>query len=168
MRVIRIELIALLHSNDDNLSLASEEMRAMLVREIASMDAEITEDVRQRASAYFPENYSVFVRTRLDSQELSTLTELWVVDPTVRWPAGLLSRSAWKLLSPMLAHVVEESYESRLQRVKVDIDPSRIKVISLIPTRGWRDPVLLSIAMVILTSIYWLFAHNWLMGLIGF
>ncbi len=164
MRVIKLELIAKVRSDDSSISLVSDELRSMLFKELEAMDTEITDAVRQRASSYFPTDYSVFARTLLDSGGSAAITELWVVDPTIRWPFGLLTRSAWKLLAPMLAHVVEDAFEARLQNVSFDIDPKTIKITVLTPTRTWRDPVILSVLMVILTSVYWLLVHDWLMA----
>lgn len=164
MRVIKLELVAKVRSDDNSISLVSDELRSMLFKELEAMDTEITDAVRQRASSYFPTDYSVFARTLLDSGGSATMTELWVVDPTIRWPFGLLTRSAWKLLAPMLAHVVEDAFEARLQNVSFDIDPRTIKITVLTPTRTWRDPVILSVLMVILTSVYWLLVHDWLMS----
>ncbi len=160
MRVIRMELVAKLTSDDSNISLSSDELRKVLFQEIQLMDSEITDLVRQRANSYFPENYSVFVRTHLDPAGSKATTELWIVDPTVRWPFGLLTRSAWKILAPMLAHVVRESFESRLQSISLDIDPKCIRITDLTPMRTWRDPVILSFMMVVMTSIYWLYIHE--------
>jgi hypothetical protein len=164
MRVIRMELIAKLRSEDKSISLASDELRKILFQQLESMDLEITDVIRQRASSYLPANYSVFARTHLEPEGSVATTELWIVDPTIRWPFGLLTRSAWKLLAPLLAHVVRESFESRLQNVSLDVDPNNIKVMALTPTRTWRDPMLLSILMVILTSAYWLYLHGWIKG----
>ena len=167
MRVIMMELVADFRSDDSNISLSSDELRRILFEEIQAMDAEITDLVRQRASSYFPENYSVFVRTHLDPAGSRAITELWIVDPNVRWPFGLLTRSAWRILAPMLGHVVREAFESRLQAISLDIDPQRIKITSLTPTRAWRDPVVLSILVVVLTSIYWLYLHQPIKGWFG-
>lgn len=162
MRMIKMELIAKVRSDDSNISLVSDDLRSMLFQELEAMDAEITDAVRQRASSYFPTDYSVFARTNLDSGGSAAITELWVVDPTIRWPFGLLTRSAWKLLAPMLAHVVEDAFEARLQNVSFDIDPKTIRITVLTPTRTWRDPVILSVLMIVLTSVYWLLVHDWL------
>jgi len=165
MRVIKMDLVAAIRSNDSNLSLTSDQLRRVLFQEIQAMDSEITDAVRQGASSYFPENFSVFARTYLDANGSTAVTELWVVDPNVRWPFGLLTREAWKILAPMLAHVVQTAFESRLQNITFDIDPKAIKITALTPTRTWRDPVLLSILMVVGTSIYWVFFHDWIKAL---
>jgi len=165
MRVIQLVLHAKIGSDDSNISLSSDELRTMLFDEIEAMDAEITDAVRQRASSYFPKTFTVFARTYLDYNGSAAVTELWVVDPTVRWPFGLLTRSAWKILAPMLSHVVQDSFEARLQNISFAIDPKTIKIKALAPTRTWQDPALLSILMVMLTSLYWIYFHDWLTAL---
>jgi hypothetical protein len=186
MRIIKVELPGSLTSADASISLASEEIRAQLFRQIRAIDYELSEHVRQRASTYFPPSYSVFVRTLLpagqgrgpESDAVQTegerragklpqngpnlLTELWIVDPTIRWPQGLLTRSAWRLLVPALAHAVGESYQARLEGILVSMDEKRARLTVLAPTRGWRDPVLLAVFVLILTSLFWLIAQPWL------
>jgi len=163
MRVIKIELPATLSANDPNISLASDEIRAQLFREIRDLDYELNETVRQRARTYFPESYSVFVRTLLAPDRIGTTTEMWVVDPTIRWPAGLLTRSAWRLFIPILSHVARDAMTSRFQAITFDMKEKDAKITVLAPTRGWRDPVLLSIAVFVLTNAYWIWVHPYLM-----
>ena len=122
------------------------------------MDYELSELVRQRAAGYFPPSYSVFVRTQLAPDKIATLTELWVVDPNIRWPAGLLTRSAWKLFIPVLAHVVQEATLQRFPTLHVDMAEKDARVTVLAPTRSWRDPVILSVAVFVLTTAFWLLA----------
>ncbi len=158
MRVIRIELPATLGSADPAISLASDEIRTQLFRELKALDAELNETVRQRAKSYFPESFSVFVRTHLAPDKLGTTTELWVVDPNIGWPAGLLTRRAWTLFIPILAHVVRDAMSSRFHGVSFDMREDAAKVDVLAPTRAWRDPVVLSIVVFILTCLFWLYA----------
>ena len=143
MRVIKIDLPATLRSADQGVTLASDEIRDQLFRELKSMDYELSELVRQRASGYFPPSYSVFVRTQLLPDTIGTRTELWVVDPTIRWPAGLLTRSAWRLFVPVLAHIVKEETMQRFPTLEVDMTEKDARVsvrapllrASLSPTR---------------------------------
>ena len=160
MRVIRMELVAQLKPDDRRSGLSSDEIRATLFQEIRSLDYEITDIVRKRASSYCPNDYSVFVRTHLEPAGSRAITDLWIVDPTVRWPFGLLTRSAWKILAPMFAHVVRESFAARLQSTAFDINLKCIKITALTPTRTWRDPVILSVITVVLTSAYWLYLDD--------
>jgi len=162
MRVIKLELPGAISSLDATISLASEELRAQLLRQIQAVDYELSEHVRQRASSYFPPSYSVFVRTLFVPDELRTLTELWIVDPTIRWPQGLLARSAWRLLVPVLAHTVREAYHARLQSVAIQIEEKQARLTVLAPVRGWRDPVLVGIGVFILTTLFWVAAQPWI------
>jgi len=156
MRVIKIDLPARLSSADPDITLASDEIRAQLFRELQALDQELSEQVRQRAAGYFPPTYSVFVRTQLLPERIGTLTELWVVDPNVRWPAGLLARSAWRMFVPVLAHVVKDTTSQRFPSLVIDMNERDARVTALAPTRTWRDPVILSIAVFVLTSVFWL------------
>lgn len=162
MRVIKVDLPANLRSSDPSVTLASDEIRAQLFKELKAMDYELSELVRQRAAGYFPPSYSVFVRTQLAPDKIATLTELWIVDPHVRWPAGLLTRSAWRLFIPVLAHVVKETTSQRFHALDVEMAEKDARVTVLAPTRSWRDPVLLSGAVFVLTTLFWLVANPWL------
>jgi hypothetical protein len=167
MRVIKIELPAGMSSANPNVSLASDEIRNQLFQELKNLDVEINEMVRQRARSYFPESYSVFVQTRLAPDQIATTTELWIVDPTIRWPAGLLTRSAWRLFIPILAHVVREAMSSRLPGVKFLLNEQDATISVLAPTRGYRDPVIIAVAVFILTTLYWVLAHPYLTLSVG-
>lgn len=167
MRVIRIELPATLGSADPAISLASDEIRSQLFRELKALDAELNETVRQRAKSYFPESFSVFVRTHLAPDKLGTTTELWIVDPNIGWPAGLLTRRAWLLFVPILAHIVREAMSSRFQGISFDMreDAARVQVFA--PTRTWRDPVVLSLIVFILTNLLWLYGMPYILPTLG-
>lgn len=156
MRVIKIDLPATLTPVDPELSLASDEIRGQLYRELANLDTQINENVRARARSYFPEAYSVFVRTMPDPDRVRTTTTLWIVDPNVRWPAGLLTRSAWRLFIPIFAHVVREAMSSQMPGVKFHIKEQDARIAVLAPTRGYKDPVVLIVATALLTSLFWL------------
>jgi hypothetical protein len=167
MRVIKIELPASLSPVDPNISLASDEIRDQLFQEISSLDTEINEMVRQRARAYFPEAYSVFVRTLLAPDRVGTATELWIVDPTIRWPGGLLTRSAWRLFIPIFAHVVREAMSSRLSGVKFLMKAQDARISVLAPTRSYKDPVVVGVVVFLLTTIYWLLIHPYVALTLG-
>jgi hypothetical protein len=168
MRVIKIDLPASLSPVNPEISLASDEIRNQLYRELANLDNEINEIVRERARSYFPEAYSVFVRTVANPDRVGTATTLWIVDPNVRWPAGLLTRSAWRLFIPIFAHVVREAMTSQMPGVKFHIKEQDARITVLAPTRSYKDPVVLVIATVLLTTLYWLVIQphisQWLAG----
>ena len=162
MRVIKIDLPASLTPVDPEISLASDEIRAQLYQELANLDTQINEDVRERARSYFPETFSVFVRTMPDPTRVGVSTQLWIVDPNIRWPAGLLTRSAWRLFIPIFAHVVGEAMKQQLPGVKFQIREKDAKISVLAPTRSFKDPVLLVIATFLVTTLYWLLIHPYL------
>lgn len=166
MHVIKVELPGSLRSADPSVSLASDEIRAQLYRQMEAIDHELSEHVRQRASSYFPPTYSVFVRTLLP-EHLHTMTELWIVDPGTRWPQGLLTRSAWRLLVPMLAHTVREAYQARLEGVAVAIEEKEAKITVLAPAHGWRDPFLLGGLVFLATTLLWLIVQPWISDLVS-
>ena len=159
MRVIKIDLPANMSPVDPEISLVSDEVREQLFRELAELDTEMSELVRQRARAYFPENYSVFVRTMLLPDRVGVSTELWIVDPNIRWPAGLLTRSAWRLFVPIFAHAVKEAMTSRMPGVRFHMREKDAKVSVLAPTRTFKDPLVLFITTFLLTTLYWLVVH---------
>jgi hypothetical protein len=159
MRIIRIELPVTLTAADPSISLASDEIRRQLFRELRALDHELSEVIRQRAKSYFPESYAVFVRTLLSPDRVATTTELWIVDPTIRWPAGLLTRRAWRLFVPILSHIVRDGMESKLAAVTFDIDEADAQITVFGPTRTWRDPVVIAVAMFLLTTLYWFYLN---------
>lgn len=159
MRIIRIELPARLTAVDPSISLASDEIRGQLFRELHALDHELSEVIRQRAKSYFPDSYSVFVRTLLSPDRIATTTELWIVDPTIRWPAGLLTRRAWRLFVPVLTHIVRDGMSSKLGAVSFDINEADAGITVFGPTRTWRDPVVVAVAMFILTTLYWFYVN---------
>jgi hypothetical protein len=167
MRVIKLDLPAVYRSADPEVSLVSDEIRKQLFNELQRMDYEISEYVRQRASGYLPPNYSVFVRTQLRPEKTGAVTELWIVDPTVRWPAGLLTRSAWKLFVPILSNLVRDTTMERFHGVEVDMQEKDARVSVLAPTRSWRDPVILSTAVFALTTFLWLVVVPFLRSTFG-
>lgn len=171
MRILKIELSAALHSTNPDVSLASEELRAQLFREMEGLRYELGERIRQRASTYFPPEYSIFVRLYFAPENTFVVTHIWVDDPTVRWPAGLFARRAWKLSIPILSHVVKDTFQSRVQSVEMRFSEKDARIVSFAPRRGWLDPVILTVLVALLTSAYWLFLQipirNLLRGLTG-
>jgi hypothetical protein len=159
MRVIKIDLPASMSPVDPEISLVSDEIRNQLFRELAEIDTEMNEAVRQKARSYFPDHFSVFVRTVLSPDRVGIRTELWIVDPNIRWPAGLLTRSAWRIFIPILSHVVKDAMSSRMPGVKFHMKEEKAKITVLAPTRGYKDPVILVFLAVILTSLFWLIVH---------
>ena len=90
---------------------------------------------------------------------VATSTELWIVDPTVRWPAGLLTRSAWRLFIPIFAHIVRDAMSSRMPGIKFNLRDQDGRITVLAPTRSYKDPVILVLATFLLTTLFWLVIH---------
>ena len=107
MRIFKIELPATIESVDPDVSLASDLLREQLRRELDALKEELGESVRRRAIAYFPSDYTVFVRFSFWVDDNRAKVTLWIDDPTVRWPSGLFARRAWKLSIPIVTHIVK-------------------------------------------------------------
>jgi hypothetical protein len=164
MRILKIELPATIASIDPDVSLASDLLREQLRRELDALKDELGESVRQRVVAYFPSDYTVFVRFHfwVDSNRAKVI--VWVDDPTVGWPSGLFARRAWRLSIPIVTHIVQETFQSRAKSIVIAIDEKRARIVSFAPLRGWQDPVILTAAVVLLSAGYWLFLHPWIWG----
>jgi hypothetical protein len=164
MRIHKIELPATIASIDPDVSLASDLLRDQLRRELDGLTAELGEGVRRRAVAYFPPDYTVFVRFSFSFwvDDNRAKVTLWIDDPTVRWPSGLLARGAWKLLVPIVTHVVKETFEARVKSIRIDIDEKKARVASFAPARAWNDPVILTATVTLLSAGFWLFLHPWI------
>ena len=162
MRVIKIVLPAAPRALDDSVSLSFSETRSQLYNELAVFDADLNSLIKAKAEAYFPAHYSVFARTHRDDMRNIVTTELWVVDPTIRWPAGLLTRSAWRLFIPVMGHVVRDAYAERITGAAVNVREDEASITVLAPTRGWRDPIILSGIVLVLTTAFWLLAWPYL------
>jgi hypothetical protein len=167
MRIFKIELPATITSVDPDISLASDQLRAQLSRELEALIHELGENVRQRAATYFPPEFTVFVRFEFFTEDNRAQVTLWIDDPTVSWPSGLFARRAWRLLVPMVTHVVRESFEARVQSIRIDIDEKKARVASLAPARAWNDPVILAVLVTLLGAAFWLVVSPWIWGLLG-
>ena len=162
MRIFKIELPATLTSVDPDISLASDPLREQLRRELDALTHELGENVRQRAATYFPPEFTVFVRFAFFTDDSRARVTLWIDDPTVRWPGGLFARRAWRLLVPIVIHIVRETFEARVRSIRMEIDEKRARVASLAPARVWNDPVILTAVVTLLGAGYWLFVHPWI------
>jgi hypothetical protein len=162
MRIFKIELPATLTSVDPDISLASDPLREQLRRELDALTLELGENVRQRAATYFPPEFTVFVRFAFFTDDSRARVTLWIDDPTVRWPGGLFARRAWRLLVPIVIHIVRETFEARVRSIRMEIDEKRARVASLAPARVWNDPVILAAVVTLLGAGYWLFVHPWI------
>ena len=157
MRVLRIELRASLHANSPSIKFQDEEVRRRFYDEMDGLIPELTEISRRRIASYFPADYSVFVRIKFEPAADTANIVIWVDDPTIRWPAGLLARRAWKLSVPVLSHALSETFDQRIQGVAMRFERSSARITSLAPMRIWSDPIVLIIGVFGATTLFWLF-----------
>jgi hypothetical protein len=160
MRILWIELPAQLGSSNEDVSLSSPEIRQMLFQELEGIRHDLEHLIEARISSYFPQDYEVSVRLHSDRNSPSMQIIVWVSDPNIRWPAGLLARRAWNLSVPILAHVVEEAFSEQVQNVDLKIDKAKARVKAFASTRFWKDPLVLAVAVFVLTTLYWNFVHQ--------
>ncbi len=164
MRVIRVELPSQVQPKDPSSSPASDEQREAVLQRLQAAEYEISEHVRFRAASYFPSRFSVFARTLWEKDRSGIINEIWVIDPDVRWPQGLLTRRAWGLFVPVLGHIAREMTEQRVPEVTLVANEKAAKVTVLSPTRTWRDPLVLSVGVFAATTLLWLVAVPYLTG----
>jgi len=157
MRVLRIELRATLVANNPSVRFDTEGVHRQFYEEMAGLIPELTEVSRKRIASLFPSDYSVFVRMTLQPEADSANIRIWVDDPTIRWPAGLLARRAWKLSVPVLSHALSDTFEQRIQGISMQIERSNACITSLAPMRIWSDPVVLIFGIFGLTTVFWLY-----------
>lgn len=159
MRILRIDLPAWLKSNNSQINLKSETVREQLRREMDSLRGELGEVIRERASAYFPPEYTIFVRISFEAGTNRANATVWVDDPNVRWPAALFARRAWALSIPILSHIIKETFEERVQSISMEINENKARIDSFTPLRGWSDPVILTIIVLFLSGGFWYFVQ---------
>jgi hypothetical protein len=164
MRIFKIELPATLRSTDPDVSLASDGLREQLGRELDALRHELSETVRARAATYFPSDYTVFVRLTFSVEDNAARVVLWIDDPNVRWPNGLFARRAWRLSVPIMSHIVKEIFDARLRAIRFDVNERKARVAAFGPTRGWTDPVILTVVVALATTFYWFVLHPWFWG----
>jgi hypothetical protein len=162
MRICKIELPATIRSSDPDISLAADGLREQLRRELEALTSELGESVRQRAAAYFPSAFTVFVRFIFWVDDNRAKVTVWIDDPTLRWPNSLLARRAWALLIPIIAHIVKETFEARVKSIHIDIDEKKARVASFASARAWNDPVILAVGVALISAGYWLLVHPWI------
>jgi len=164
MRIFKIELPAAIKSIDPDISLASDALREQLRRELDALTHELGENVRQRAATYFPADFTVFVRFTFQTEANRADVTLWIDDPTVRWPSGLFARRAWRLLLPLVTHIVRDTFEARVTSIRIDIDEKKARVVALAPARAWNDPAIVAAVVTVIGAGYWLMVHPWVWG----
>lgn len=164
MRILKIQLPATFRSTNPDIVLGTNELSRWLFQELEGMRSDLVDAIRSRVAAYFPAYYEVFVRLQLDPQAQEVRIIVWVDDPKIRWPAGLLARRAWGLSVPILAYVAHDTFSERLEHVELVVDEAKARVDAFAPARFWMDPLVLTIAVATLTTLYWLTLHQPLMN----
>ena len=167
MRIVKIELPGLLHAKDAGLNLDDPTVCARLMRELDGLRGELADRIRAKAAVYLPPTYTPFVRVAFDPQGApAARVVVWIDDPTVTGVSGLLARRAWQLSVPILAHIVREAVQERLQTLAIEVDESRAKVSAFAPARGYTSPAAIALAVALLSALYWLYAHAALLALL--
>lgn len=158
VRILKIDLPGSFQSGNPDISLHSSELRDALFKELFAMQGEMASAVRARVASYFPGDYEIFTRIHLDPETAGMRVTTWVADPNIRWPAGLLARRAWNLSIPVLSHVVHDVISEHIDHVELVVDDSKARVMAFAPARFWKDPVVLTVGVFLLTTLYWLVA----------
>ena len=164
MRAIKIDLPATLRLRDPSGDITSDEVRSQVYAHLKAAEYELCELIRQRAKEYFPVEYNVFVSLLPKPEGLNLTTEIWVIDPNIGWGSALFARRAWQVLIPVLVRTADGVFVEREKQIGVDIEASKADVTVCTPTRGWRDPVILSLGWLVATSAYWIFFHTNIAG----
>jgi hypothetical protein len=164
MRIFKIELPATFQSVNPDIVLGSNELSRWLFQELEGLRRDIVETIRARVAAYFPSNYEVFVRLQLEPDDHSVRVIIWIDDPNISWPAGLLARRAWSLSIPILAYVVADTFSEKLEHVELKVDETKTHINAFAPARFWKDPLVLTMVVATLATLYWVFLHEALVG----
>ena len=167
MRIVKIELPGVLHAKSADLKLDDPAVRTRLLRELEGLRNDLADRIRAKASVYLPPNYTPFVRVAFDPNgTLAARVVVWIDDPTVTGVSGLLARRAWQLSVPILAHVVREAVQERLQTLAIEVDEARAKVSAFAPARAIYSPAAIALIVAVLSALYWLYAHGALISML--
>jgi len=159
MRILKLEMPGVLHAKTAEIKLDDPAVQAQLYPELDKLSSELSERIRTKAQAYLPREYTLFSRVTFDPRGNQVRVVMWIDDPTVSGFSGLLARRAWQLSVPIMAHIVREAVQERLQTLAVEIDEPKTIVSAFAPSRAWRNPVVIAIAAMIVVSAYWAWIH---------
>ncbi len=159
MRIMKIQVTGTLRSMQPGVDLTLEPVRTQLYRDLDGLKLELAERVRAKAVNYLPAQYAVFIRLAFNAPANKIIATFWIDDPTVSGFSGLLARRAWKLSTPILAHVLREAIQERLQTFSIDIDEPQTRVEAFAAVRGWFSPPAIVAMTVLFTSAYWVFGY---------
>ena len=166
MRILKIEVPGVLQPRAEGLNLNDEAVTGQLYRELDGLRLELAERIRAKAVTYLPATYTVFVRMAFERKGNKALATFWIDDPTVAGFSGVLARRAWKLSTPILAHVFREAVQERLQTIAVEVDEAKAAVSAFAPTRAWYSPLAITVYVMAVSALYWLFAHGSVVSLL--
>jgi hypothetical protein len=164
MRILKLELPGTLHARSPEIQIDDPAVHSRLFQELDKVSGDLADRIRAKAATYLPRGYTLFSRVGFDARGNRVLVTLWIDDPSVTGLAGLLARRAWKLSVPIMAHIVREAAQERLQTIAIEIDEARTQVSSYAPSRAWRNPVVVAVATLVVVSFYWLALHGLVAG----
>lgn len=161
MRILKLDLPGRLHALGPDLQLDDPAVQARLYPELDKISGELGDRIRFKAKAYLPRGYTLFSRVAFEPDGHRVRVTMWIDDPTVTGFAGLLARRAWQLSVPIMAHIVREAAQERLQTLAIEIDEEKSRVFAFAPSRAWSNPIILGAGVVVLVSLYWLVLNDW-------
>lgn len=161
MRILKLELPGTLHALGADLKLDDPAVQSRLYPELDKLSNELADRIRIKAAAYLPRGYTFFSRVTFDPDGHRVRITMWIDAPAVTGFAGLLARRAWQLSVPIMAHIVREAAQERLQTLAIEIDEGKSRVYAYAPTRAWSNPVIVGVAVAGLASLYWLLLNDW-------
>ena len=139
-----------------------------LNQDIQSLIWTLAESIRQRAAAYFPVDYTLFIHVDLADDNGRTRVVFWIATPNLSWTAGLLARRSWRMLVPVLQHVILQVYQEHMDGYTVDLDSKLTRVAAFAPRRALTDPLILAAYGSLLVTGYWLYLHPLARGWLSF
>lgn len=160
MRILKLELPGSLHALGPDMKLDDPTVQSRLYPELERVSGELADRIRLKAKAYLPRDYTLFSRVAFDPDGHRVRVSMWIDDPTVTGFAGLLARRAWQLSVPIMAHIVREAAQERLQTLAIEIDEGKSQVYSFAPSRAWHNPFIVGVGVVVLVSLYWLVLND--------
>jgi hypothetical protein len=167
-RILQIEFEGKVRTIDRQTPAASASLGPQLQQDIQSLIWTLGETIRQRAAAYFPVDYTLFIHVDLDDHNGRTRVVFWIATPNLSWSAGLLARRSWRMLAPVLQHVILQVVQEQMDGYTVDLDPKLTRVDAFAPRRALTDPLILAVYGSLLVTGYWLYLHPLARGWLNF
>ena len=165
-RILQIEFEGKVRPVQQPSAAASVATGPQLQQDVPSLIWTLAESIRQRAAAYFPVDYTLFIHVDLADVDGRTRVVFWIATPNLSWSAGLLARRSWSMLIPVLQHVIVQVYQEQLAGYTADLDPKRTRIAAFGPRRALTDPVILAASSGLMATGYWLYllplSRGWL------